>query len=118
MVDPAEPRPGPLSWCLDGRPQGVTLWIRSGVWEGINANTHPKEVALRLQQPTPVFVAEERHLDAEPRELGLQVVAQGVSYHSFVDEFLVLPLENGKFFPLDQEAGWVGVGEKAFTSHR
>jgi hypothetical protein len=51
LVDPAEPRPGPLSWHLDGRHQGVTLWI------GINAKTHPEPVALRLQPPAPVFVS-------------------------------------------------------------
>jgi hypothetical protein len=104
-VDPAEPRPGPLSWHLDGRHQGVTLWIGIGIWIGLDAKTHAEAVVLCQQPPAPVFVAEEGHRDSGRWEPLLQEVAQGFSNHPRMNEFILLSFEDRKPFCLNQQSG-------------
>ena len=95
--DPAEPRPGPMPWRLDGRHQSDLLWIgigiRIGIWIGIDAQALSDPIALRLQPPAPVFAAEKGHLDSGQRKFRCQIVAEGPSEHSFVDEIILLFLE-------------------------
>ena len=75
-----------------------------GVWIGIVTLIHPEAVVLRLQQAAAVFVAEEGQLDSGQWERYLQIGAQGLAKHSFIDKLLLHSLQNRNLFRLDQQA--------------
>jgi hypothetical protein len=103
-VDASEFGPGPFfgsrnRWqnCIRFR-IGVTLGAR------VDAQRHFEPPLVDFQPPAPVFIAKKWDFDALAGEFPLQVLAERLAIHSWIDNFLVLAGKHRKLIGFNDDA--------------